>query len=562
MTYTIGNYLADRLEQMGLRHYFIVPGDFNLTLLDQLLVNRNMQQINCCNELNASYAAEGYARVQGAGALVVTYNVGAFSALNGIAGAYAERLPVVLISGGYNTNDPAEGHIVHHTIEITDLSYQYDIMKKVTCDAARILHAKDAPHLIDRVLQTVMRERKPGYIEIPCNLASAECSRPTPQATLGQLPVSDPRTLSSAVEATAGLLANAERPILLAGPHLRSYDATEAFRQLAEALGCAVAVQPNAKGLFPETHPQFIGIYWGEVGTPGVQEAIDRADLVIAAGPVYSDYITVGWTAQPPPGKTVNVESDHVGLPTTHYDGAVMAEYLNALAKLVRGNDASLVQFRRSRAEPRTLQQGEPSASLTRVEMVRQIQELVDPQTTVLVESGDAWFDSMYLSLPEGASYEVEMQYGSIGWSVPASFGYALGVDPERKLISMIGDGSFQLTAQEVASMIRYERNNIMFLINNHGYVSESEIHEGPYNYIKNWDYAGLMASFNAGEGKGLGLKARTGVELANAIDVAREHKGGPILIECQLAHDDYAPQLKQWGQKVAAANSRPPAKE
>jgi hypothetical protein len=103
--FTIGNYLATRLEQIGIKHYFMVPGDYNLVLLDQLLANKNMEQVGCCNELNASYAAEAYARVNGCGAVLATMNVGSFSALNGVAGAYAERLPVIFVASGYNTND-------------------------------------------------------------------------------------------------------------------------------------------------------------------------------------------------------------------------------------------------------------------------------------------------------------------------------------------------------------------------------------------------------------------------------------------------------------------------
>jgi pyruvate decarboxylase/indolepyruvate decarboxylase len=178
---------------------------------------------------------------------------------------------------------------------------------------------------------------------------------------------------------------------------------------------------------------------------------------------------------------------------------------------------------------------------------------------TLLVETGDSWFNGMYLRLPAGARFEIEMQWGSIGWAVPASFGYAMGLDADRRLVSVIGDGSFQLTAQEVANMIRHGQRNLIFLVNNRGYVIESEIHDGPYNYIKNWDYAGLMAAWNAEDGHGLGLKATTGVELARAIETACRHEGGPVLIECQIAHDDCSPQLLKWGTRVAIANERPP---
>jgi pyruvate decarboxylase len=141
---------------------------------------------------------------------------------------------------------------------------------------------------------------------------------------------------------------------------------------------------------------------------------------------------------------------------------------------------------------------------------------------------------------------------------VPATFGYAKGLEPDRRLVSVIGDGSFQLTAQEVSNMIRHGQELTIFLVNNRGYVIESAIHDGPYNYYKNWDYAGLIDVFNAGEGAGLGLVASTAGELAEAISKARAHKGGPVLIECRIPNDDASPELISWGSKVASVNGRP----
>ena len=287
--FTVGKYLAARLEQIGLKHYFMVPGDYNLTLLDEMLENENLEQIGCCNELNAAYAAEGYARANGAGAVFTTYNVGAYSALNGVAGAYAERLPVIFVSSGPNTNDPVANHIMHHTMGTHDFSDQYEVCRQVTCEAVRILHADNAPTLIDQAISTALRERKPVYIEIACNLSAAPCPEPAPidtllASTMLSFQPTNPRALTAAVDRAGQLLANAKKPILLAGAHLRSYGAIDAFRELAEALGCAVAVMPNAKGFFPEDHPQYAGIYWGEVSTPGCQAIVDWADLVVAAG--------------------------------------------------------------------------------------------------------------------------------------------------------------------------------------------------------------------------------------------------------------------------------------
>ena len=556
--FTVGKYLATRLEQIGLKHYFMVPGDYNLVLLDELLENKNIEQIGCCNELNAAYAAEGYARVNGAGAVLTTFNVGAFSALNGVAGAYAERLPVIMISSGPNTNDLGSNHVLHHTMDNGDLADQYEIFRQVTCKAVRIVHPDTAPALIDEAISAALRERKPAYIEIPCNLSAAPCPAPAPFSTLPAWQPSNARMLTDAVGRASDLLGDSKKPILLAGVHLRAYGAIDAFRELAEALGCAVAVMPNAKGFFPEDHPQYVGIYWGEVSSPQCQAIVDWSDLIVAAGPVFNDYTTVGWSALPPRHRLISVEHRKVRFSDVEFTGVALAEFLSDLAKKVQANTATLTQYKRLHRPTAAAADVAPTAPLSRVEMWRQIEQDLDAKTTLLVETGDSWLNGMYTRLPGDARFEIEMQYGSIGWSVPASFGYGMGLEPDRRLVSVIGDGSFQLTAQEVSNMIRHGQETLIFLVNNHGYVIESAIHDGPYNYYKNWDYAGLIAAFNAEDGRGLGLTAATAGELVDAIGKARAHKGGPVLIECQIPNDDASPELISWGSKVASVNGRP----
>ena len=216
------------------------------------------------------------------------------------------------------------------------------------------------------------------------------------------------------------------------------------------------------------------------------------------------------------------------------------------------------MEYKRIRTERPAERPAPRDAKLMRVEIVRQIQSLVTGDTTVIAETGDSWFNGTGLKLPSGARFEIEMQWGSIGWSVPATFGYAVGA-PNRRIIAMIGDGSFQLTAQEVAQMIRRKLPVIIFLINNHGYTIEVEIHDGPYNNIKNWDYAGLIQVFNAEDGRGRGIRVKTGGELADAIKVALANHDGPTLIECVIDRDDCSSDLISWGRQVAIANARPP---
>lgn len=558
MTYTVGSYLAARLSQIGLKHHFAVAGDFNLVLLDQLLTNKNLQQIYCSNELNCGYSAEGYARAQGASAAVVTFSVGALSAFNAIAGAYAENLPVILVSGAPNTNDRATEHVLHHTLGTHDFSYQLEIAKKITCAAVSITSAVDAPDQIDYAIRTALRERKPAYIDIACNIAAAPCAAPGPISAVINEEPSDRETLEAAVAAAADFLRGKQKPVLLIGSKLRAAGAEKQAIALADALGCSVAVMAAAKSFFPEDHPQFAGIYWGEISAPGAREIVDWSDGVVCIGTIFNDYSTVGWTAMPSGPGVLTADLKRVHLEGHDFSRIHLRDFLSALARKVEKRDATMIEYARIRSERPPENPAKPDAKLMRAEVVRQIRPLITADTTVIAETGDSWFNGMALKLPGGARFEIEMQWGSIGWSVPATFGYAMGA-PSRRVIALIGDGSFQLTAQEVAQMIRQKLPVIIFLINNHGYTIEVEIHDGPYNNIKNWDYAGLIEVFNAEDGRGRGLRATNGAELTEAIEAALANRDGPTLIECVIDRDDCTSDLISWGRLVAAANARPP---
>ncbi|WP_342627135.1 thiamine pyrophosphate-binding protein [Nguyenibacter vanlangensis] len=573
MSYTVGTYLAERLSQIGLKHHFAVAGDYNLALLDELLKNPTFEQVYCCNELNCGFAAEGYARANGAAAAVVTFNVGAFSALNAIGGANAENLPVILISGSPNSNDYGSGHILHHTIGFPDYNYQLEIAEKLTCAAVSITSAHDAPEKIDHVIRTALREKKPGYIEISCNVSGQPCTTPGPiSAVIGHVP-SDRATLQAAIKSVAAFVDAHEKPALLIGSKTRAAGAEEVSVKLADALGCVVATMGAAKSFFPEDHPNYVGTFWGSASSAGVREIFDWSDSIIAIAPIFNDYSTEGWTAWPKGPNVVLLDKNVVKVGDQSFNNIALADLLEGLAAYYAEKpkkNATLVEFDRIHGAsgmadaPVAQKKSEITRTtvetkLTRADIQSAVQGLVTPETTIFAETGDSWFNVMRMKLPRGARVELEMQWGHIGWSVPSMFGYAVG-SPERRHILMVGDGSFQLTAQEVAQMTRRKLPVIIFLINNGGYTIEVEIQDGPYNNIKNWDYAAVIEGFNAQDGKGRGLRATTPAELEAAVKTALGNTEGPTLIECVIPRDDCTSELISWGRHVAAANARPPA--
>ncbi|KAF7021324.1 hypothetical protein CFC21_034298 [Triticum aestivum] len=593
---TLGRHLARRLADVGARDVFAVPGDFNLTLLDELEAEQpsggGVRLVGCCNELNAAYAADGYARARagGVGACVVTFTVGALSAINAVAGAFSENLPVVCISGGPNSNDYGSNRILHHTIGLPDFSQELRCFQNVTCyqkgerfgsrehllapgnicllpgakldfrgkpgrrfgcgsicsrmnnkskkKVAVVNNLEDAHEQIDTAISTALKESKPVYISISCDLPSI------PHPTFSGHHMS----LEAAVEAAAAFLNKSVKPVLVGGAKMRMAKARKAFVELADACGYPFAVMPSAKGLVPEHHPRFIGTYWGVVSTPFCGEIVESADAYLFAGPIFNDHTSVGYSLLLNNEKAIIVQPDRVVIGNGPAFGCVlMKDFLRALATRLKKNTAACEIHSRifvPDGEPRPSEPGEP----LRVNVFfKHIQKMLSGNSAVIAETGDSWFNCQKLKLPEGCGYECQLQYGSIGWSVGATMGYAQAAK-DKRVISLIGDGSFQVG------------NNIIFLINNGGYTIEVKIHDGPYNVIKNWNYTGLVEAFHNGEGNSYTAKVRTEEELEEAIEASLgPHKDSLCFIEVIVHKDDTSKELLVWGARLFAANSRPP---
>ncbi|KAJ0088339.1 hypothetical protein Patl1_31381 [Pistacia atlantica] len=550
---TLGRHLARRLVQVGVTDVFSVPGDFNLTLLDHLIAEPGLNLIGCCNELNAGYAADGYARSRGVGACVVTFTVGGLSVLNAIAGAYSENLPLICIVGGPNSNDYGTNRILHHTIGLPDFSQELRCFQTVTCFQAVVNNLEDAHELIDTAISTSLKESKPVYISIGCNLPAI------PHPTFSREPVpfalSPKLGLEAAVEATAEFLNKAVKPVLVGGPKLRVAQASDAFVELADACGYALAVMPSAKGLVPEHHPHFIGTYWGAVSTAFCAEIVESADAYLFAGPIFNDYSSVGYSLLLKKEKAIILQPDRVVIANGPAFGCVlMKDFLRALSKRLKRNTTAYDNYHRIYVPEGIPLKCEPKEALRVNVLFQHIQKMLSGETAVIAETGDSWFNCQKLKLPKGCGYEFQMQYGSIGWSVGATLGYAQAV-PEKRVIACIGDGSFQVCGVIIRCL-----KTIIFLINNGGYTIEVEIHDGPYNVIKNWNYTGLVDAIHNGEGKCWTKKVRCEEELIEAIEEATGPKKDCLcFIEIIVHRDDTSKELLEWGSRVSAANSRPP---
>ncbi|KAL3694458.1 hypothetical protein R1sor_008109 [Riccia sorocarpa] len=560
---TLGRHLARRLVEIGVKDLFAVPGDFNLILLDHLIAEPELKLVGCCNELNAGYAADGYARRKGVGACAVTFTVGGLSVINAIAGAYSENLPVICIVGGPNSNDFGTNRILHHTIGIPDFTQELRCFEQVTCAQVVIKDLEDAHELIDSAISTAVAQSKPVYISVSCNLAGV------PHPSFSRIPIpyalphklSNPKSLEAAVEHAAEFLNAAVKPVLVVGSKVRVAHAQKSMVDLADASGYPIAVMPAAKGQFPEHHERFIGTYWGAVSTPYALEIVESADVYLFAGSVFNDYSSVGYSLLIKKDKMINVQPTRVTIGSgASYGCVLMDDFLAALAKKLKKNTTAHENFQRIYI-PRgsALHAKNNKSEPLRVnQLFDHIQNMLNKNNAVIAETGDSWFNCQNLKLPEGCLFEFQMQYGSIGWAVGATLGYTQA-SKDKRVLSFIGDGSFQVTCQDVSTMIRQGLNPIIFLINNGGYTIEVEIHDGPYNVIKNWNYTALIDAFHNNEGKCWTTKVKTEQDLQWATEKALKEKQDSLcFIEVIVHKDDTSRELLEWGSRVSAANSRP----
>ncbi|KAK2631915.1 hypothetical protein EUGRSUZ_L02272 [Eucalyptus grandis] len=385
---TLGYHLARRLVEIGVGDVFSVPGDFNLSLLDHLVTEPGLNLIGCCNELNAGYAADGYARSRGVGACVVTFTVGGLSVINAIAGAYSENLPLICIVGGPNSNDYGRNQVLHHTIGLPDFTQELRCFQTVTCHQAVVNNLEDAQEQIDTAIFTALRESKPVYISISCNLTS----------------IPSPLLSAAAVEAAAEFLNKAVKPVMVAGPNLRIAKACDTFVELADVSGYAHAVMASAKGLVStEHHAHFIGTYWGTVSTAFCAEIVESADAYLFAGPIFNDVSSVGYSLLIKKEKAIIVQPDRVVIGNGPTFGFVeMNDFLKALAKRLNRNTTAYENYHRIYIpEGRPLKR-DPKEPLRVNVLVQHIQNMLSSKTTVIAETGDMWFNCQKLKLPSG----------------------------------------------------------------------------------------------------------------------------------------------------------------
>jgi indolepyruvate decarboxylase len=487
----VGNFLLRRLREVGLSHLFGVAGDFNLEFLEQLENFRGLQWVGCCNELNASYAADGYARTRGLSCLVTTYGVGELSALCGIAGAFAEHLPIISIVGSPPLSDVKRRNLLHHTAGDGDFDNMLACGRHFSVAQAR-LSAQNAVTEIDRCLRACILQKQPVYLQLPSDIAYLRIR--TPSEPLLVSFESDQQMLKEFTEAAKQRIETSSSIAILLDADVARYGQAEKVRSLATKLGCPIAVMGTAKGIIDETDQAYLGVYAGSFSEPSTRLAIESAECLIQLSVRFIDSTTGSFTEQIRPERSIKIDAWDGHVDIDDFQGICMGDMLDSLLIAVA-----------DRATPERPQKSCPQqislpAKLSQAWFWQRMAAFVQPDDIVVAENGTSLGGVTAMPLPARTQVIYQALWGAIGYSLPATFG-SLMAAPTRRHVLFIGDGSFQLTVQELSSIFRHNLKPIIFLINNDGYTIERLIlgEKSSYNDIQPWKYSSLCSTFAAG---------------------------------------------------------------
>ncbi len=541
---TVSRYILQRLKQAGVDHLFGVPGDYVLDFLDEVLASP-VRWVGTCNELNAGYAADGYARLKGLGGAVVTYGVGGLSILNAVAGAFAEQVPLIVVSGAPPARRREAGARVHHLVDTYQL--QLDVYRKITAAAVQLTDPETAPEEIDRVLAACLARKLPGYIELPADMAGKPCRAPAPEWR-PVAPVSDPAQLAAAVAATAARFDCAEHPLALVGMELARQRLGPDALRLVETVEIPFASMLSSKSLLPEFHPQFVGIYQGGWSREPVRRQVEEADCLLALGAWMTDLDTGLFSTHLDAARTIFADSGRVRIGEKVFENVQLGDFVRALIPALRPRsylESHPAQPRRPRA-PFVAQ---PACGLTAPRLYECLGGFLDDQMVLLAEPGDAFCAAPDFLIEEAENFIVQTYYASIGYCTPAALGVAVA-RPDKRPVVLTGDGALQMTAQEISTLIRQRCPAIVVVINNDGYLVERELHvDGAYNDLQMWHYARLPGVFDQAGDFAVGARATTEEELVAALDRARREQDKFHLIEAWLPNRDCSAGLRQLGE-------------
>ncbi|KAI0688327.1 pyruvate decarboxylase [Cytidiella melzeri] len=550
---TVADYLLERLHQLDVTTMFGLPGDFNLGFLDYVEDHPTIEWAGNCNELNSAYAADGYARVKerSIGVLLTTFGVGELSATNGIAGAFSEHVPVLHIVGVPSTTQQKNKPMLHHTLGDGRYDAYHQAAKNFAISHASLTDKATAAAEIDRVLTELVVQARPAYLMLPTDLVHEHISSKrllTPLNT--EPPENDAEIESFVLNEILSLVEKAERDvvILLDACAIR-HGVREEAKAFAEKTRLPVFAAPMGKSAISEQYERYGGIYVGTISRPEVKAKVESAKLIITIGGIKSDFNTGNFTYEIPTTNIVELHSDHTKIQYAVYHGIGMKRLL---PKLTEHLEAFKEESQKLTVPHFTLPVPEEAdGAITHAWLWPRVGQFFKSGDVVVAETGTSSFGVLDVPLPEGAIFVSQILWGSIGWALGSTLGAAVAARDLglNRTILFIGDGSIQLTVQELSVMMRMELKPIIFLLNNSGYTIERYLHgeKRKYNDIVNWNWTALLSTLGGIEGKSCqSYTVKNKTELSSLLDNTEFAKADKIqLVEMLMPQHDAPRALK-----------------
>lgn len=505
-------YLIKRIHELGVKEFFGVPGDYNFNIIEEIGFNPETKWIGCCNELNSGYAADGYSRIAGLGAIVTTFGVGELSAINAVAGSYAESVPVVKLVGMPKRKPINDGRILHHSLGRPDYEIFYEMYSKVT-EHSVILSTENAQEEIEKALSVAYNQKKPVYIGLYDDL----CLEPI-QITTKQFEPNktDADTLNAVISHICSILDESKKPLIISEFPILRYGLEKQMQELIKNSGFMSTTLAMGKGSIDENSKNYIGIYCGDLTSSETSKMVESADCVLGFGILMTDFNSGGFTSRMDFSKVIDIQPNYVKINDVEYKDVYIADVLEQLNKKNVKKDLNMPKV--AFGYDKEMANDE---DLTQNYIYSMMQDFLNPSDIFVTETGLTSFGSIPSKIPNGVKFCSQTLWGSIGWGTPACLGASIA-DRSKRVIMLTGEGSHQMTAQEVSTMLRYGVNPIIVVVNNDGYTIERLLCEDPmdeYNDVAKWDYTKFVEAF---DGESLRIKVRTKKELLEALNSAR----------------------------------------
>lgn len=544
---TIGQYIVDRLGELGVRHIFGIPGDYVLGLY-KLLESSPIELVGMTREDSAGFAADAYARLNGLGCVCVTYCVGGLSTCNSIAGAYAEKSPVVVLTGSPGLSERARNPMLHH--KVRDFSTQYEVFRQITAASAILDDPLTAFREIDRVLAAAVRYKRPVYLEVPRDLVNARMI--APHTPLPAIPPSDPDALREALDEASAMIKRAKRPVILADVEVHRFGLQGEVLKLAEETGMPIASTILGKSVVPEAHPQFAGVYEGAMGRQEVTDLVEGSDCLLMLGCFLTDINLGIFTAKLDPARCIDATSESIKISYHSYADVRLDDFIAGLRERELTPERTPFVKRPARHERWVPEAGAP---VTVARLFKRLDLLLDEGMVVIADIGDSLFGAADLSMTRGTDFVSPAYYTSMGFALPACVGVGKAT-PARRSLVIVGDGAFQMTGMELSTVVRQRLNPIVVVLNNHGYTTERFLLEGSFNDIQEWQFHKIPEVLGAG----LGLEVRTEDELDAALGRAMANADSFTLLNVHLDPLDKSPALERLASRLASVVRGEPA--